>query len=54
MNLAIGKTTFTPLQSDLFTQMNNYRDVVFCNRTLSNAKEIRNAYILHAINHITK
>ncbi|CEP10770.1 hypothetical protein [Parasitella parasitica] len=51
----IKKTvTFTPLQDHLFCQMNNYRDIVFCNRSLSNAKEIRNAYALHALNHITK
>ncbi|KAL7311382.1 rRNA-binding ribosome biosynthesis protein utp25 [Mucor circinelloides] len=51
----IKKTiTFTPLQDHLFHQMNNYRDMVFCNRSLSNAKEIRNAYALHALNHITK
>ncbi|GAN05080.1 DUF1253 domain-containing protein [Mucor ambiguus] len=51
----IKKTvTFTPLQDHLFNQMNNYRDMVFCNRSLSNAKEIRNAYALHALNHITK
>ncbi|KAI8097867.1 uncharacterized protein B0P05DRAFT_522396 [Gilbertella persicaria] len=46
--------TFTPLQDRLFNQMNNYRDVVYCNRNLNNAKEIRNTYLLHAINHITK
>ncbi|KAI8644844.1 hypothetical protein BD408DRAFT_339777 [Parasitella parasitica] len=52
---AIKKTvTFTPLQDRLFCQMNSYRDIVFCNRSLSNAKEIRNAYALHALNHITK
>ncbi|KAI8382408.1 hypothetical protein BD560DRAFT_323096 [Blakeslea trispora] len=45
---------FTPLQNRLFHQMNNYRDVMYCNRNLSNAKEIRNAYLLHAVNHITK
>lgn len=49
-----NKGTFTPLQNSLFSQMNNYRDMVFCNRELSNAKEIRNAYVLHALNHVTK
>lgn len=34
--------------------MNTYRDVVFCNRDLSNAKAIRNTYALHALNHVTK
>lgn len=50
----LSAVTFTPLQDHLFHQMNNYRDMVFCNRSLSNAKEIRNAYALHALNHITK
>ncbi|KAI7904789.1 uncharacterized protein BX663DRAFT_503540 [Cokeromyces recurvatus] len=50
----VKKALFTPLQNNLFTQMNNYRDVLFCNRTMDNAKEIRNTYALHAINHITK
>ncbi|GAA5800540.1 hypothetical protein HPULCUR_005975 [Helicostylum pulchrum] len=49
-----GKGIFTPLQNNLFNQMNSYRDVVFCNRELSNAKAIRNTYALHALNHITK
>lgn len=49
-----NKGTFTPLQNNLFNQMNNYRDMVFCNRELSNAKEIRNTYVLHALNHVTK
>lgn len=54
MCITIGKGTFTPLQNNLFNQMNNYRDMVYCNRDMSNAKEIRNAYCLHALNHITK
>ncbi|KAG0749492.1 hypothetical protein G6F61_001043 [Rhizopus arrhizus] len=49
-----GRALFTPLQSSLFRQMNDYRDIAYCNRTLENAKEIRNSYVLHALNHVTK
>ncbi|KAI8147823.1 hypothetical protein BJV82DRAFT_593490 [Fennellomyces sp. T-0311] len=45
---------FTPLQDRLFQQFNAYRDVLYCNRSLDNAAEIRNAYVLHALNHIHK
>ncbi|KAI7851631.1 hypothetical protein BDC45DRAFT_538077 [Circinella umbellata] len=45
---------FTPLQDRLFQQMNEYRDVLYCNRNLDNATEIRNTYVLHALNHIHK
>ncbi|KAI9488556.1 hypothetical protein BDB00DRAFT_38877 [Zychaea mexicana] len=45
---------FTPLQDRLFQQFNEYRDVMYCNRSLDNADEIRNAYVLHALNHIHK
>lgn len=46
--------TFTPLQNALIEPMNEYRDVLFSNRNLQNAKEIRNAYTLHALNHVFK
>ncbi|KAI8967354.1 hypothetical protein BDF20DRAFT_829714 [Mycotypha africana] len=49
-----GKGTFSPLQNCLFNQLNNYRDIVYCNRSMHNAKEIRNAYVLHAVNHVMK
>ncbi|KAG0191643.1 rRNA-binding ribosome biosynthesis protein utp25 [Apophysomyces sp. BC1034] len=45
---------FTPLQESLFNHMNQYRDIMYCNRTIENASEIRNTYILHALNHVTK
>ncbi|KAI8981522.1 hypothetical protein BDB01DRAFT_723870 [Pilobolus umbonatus] len=48
------KGQLTPLQTKLFHQMNQYRDVLFCNRNMTNAKAIRNAYVLHAVNHIYK
>ncbi|CAO3600758.1 unnamed protein product [Absidia cylindrospora] len=47
-------SVFTPLQEKLFGPISQYRDMVFSNRSLDNAKEIRNLYALHAMNHITK
>lgn len=44
----------TPLQKSLFHSFNQYRDVAYCNRDIENAKEIRRAYALHAMNHIMK
>lgn len=49
-----GRALLSPLQNSLFHQMNEYRDIAYCNRTLDNAKEIRNVYALHALNHVTK
>ncbi|KAI9256181.1 hypothetical protein BY458DRAFT_461414 [Sporodiniella umbellata] len=49
-----GRMLMTPLQNSLFQQMNMYRDLAYCNRTLDSAKEIRHAYALHALNHVTK
>ncbi|KAI8374291.1 uncharacterized protein BYT42DRAFT_398746 [Radiomyces spectabilis] len=45
---------FTPLQERLFNHIHRFRDVMYCNRTVDNAKEIRNIYALHAMNHVTK
>ncbi|CAO3653422.1 unnamed protein product [Cunninghamella echinulata] len=45
---------FTPTQEKLFEHINKYQDIMFGNRSIENAKEIRNLYALHAINHITK
>ncbi|KAI8078645.1 uncharacterized protein BX664DRAFT_303356 [Halteromyces radiatus] len=49
-----GPSVFTPLQESLFEHINKYRDIMFSNRSITNAKEIRNLYALHAVNHITK
>ncbi|KAI9287888.1 hypothetical protein BC943DRAFT_319045 [Umbelopsis sp. AD052] len=46
--------TMTPLQNSLFHSFNQYRDVAYCNRDIDNAKEIRKAYALHALNHVLK
>ncbi|KAF9988004.1 rRNA-binding ribosome biosynthesis protein utp25 [Modicella reniformis] len=45
---------FTPLQEALIEPINQYKDLLFTNRTMQNAKEIRNLYVLHAINHVYK
>ncbi|KAG0204610.1 rRNA-binding ribosome biosynthesis protein utp25 [Mortierella sp. GBA30] len=45
---------FTPLQQALIEPMNEYRDILFTNRTMQNAKELRNLYSLHALNHVFK
>ncbi|KAI7879425.1 DUF1253-domain-containing protein [Lichtheimia hyalospora FSU 10163] len=45
---------FTPLQERLFRYFNEHRDVLYCNRTVENAAEIRNAYALHILNYIYK
>ncbi|KAH8556050.1 hypothetical protein BGW37DRAFT_479631 [Umbelopsis sp. PMI_123] len=44
----------TPLQMSLFHSFSQYRDVAYCNRDIDNAKEIRRAYALHALNHVLK
>ncbi|KAF8935328.1 rRNA-binding ribosome biosynthesis protein utp25 [Dissophora ornata] len=45
---------FTPLQEALIEPINEYRDILFSNRSMQNAKEIRNIYTLHALNHVFK
>ncbi|XP_074655131.1 U3 small nucleolar RNA-associated protein 25 homolog [Tubulanus polymorphus] len=44
----------TPLQYELFSIMNNYKDLCFPLRTYDNGEEIRLVYCLHAINHALK
>ncbi|KAF9970800.1 hypothetical protein BGZ73_006419 [Actinomortierella ambigua] len=46
--------TFTPLQRALVEPMNEYKDILFTNRTIETSQEIRNLYVLHALNHIFK
>ncbi|KAF9917621.1 rRNA-binding ribosome biosynthesis protein utp25 [Linnemannia zychae] len=45
---------FTPLQQALAEPMTEYKDILFSNRDLQNAQELRNLYSLHAINHVFK
>ncbi|KAH8401353.1 hypothetical protein KR009_004865 [Drosophila setifemur] len=42
------------LQSELFYIANNYQDLYYPHRTLSNAEDIRYVYCLHALNHMLK
>ncbi|RUP44070.1 hypothetical protein BC936DRAFT_149979 [Jimgerdemannia flammicorona] len=46
--------SFTPLQYRLFQHINRYRDVLYCDRTHLNAREIRHVYALHTLNHVMK
>ncbi|XP_058525122.1 U3 small nucleolar RNA-associated protein 25 homolog [Ochotona princeps] len=46
---------FTPLQKELFSIMNSYRDLFYPERTaLKNGEEIRHVYCLHVLNHVLK
>lgn len=46
---------FTLLQRELFCIMNLYKDLFYPERTaLGNGEEIRQAYCLHALNHVLK
>ncbi|ORX53676.1 DUF1253-domain-containing protein [Hesseltinella vesiculosa] len=47
-----GKS-LTPLQAKLLTQMSQYQDILYGSRSLDNKKEIRNAYAIHAMNHVS-
>lgn len=48
-------STFTPLQRELFSIMNSYRDLFYPERNaLTNGEEIRHTYCLHALNHVLK
>ncbi|KAL4239096.1 hypothetical protein ACF0H5_003799 [Mactra antiquata] len=53
-NLCGVKDGLTPLQSTLFSIMNNYQDILYSDRTFKNGEEIRLTYCLHAVNHILK
>lgn len=44
----------SPLQSEIFSIINNYQDFYYPYRTFNNAEEIRFVYCLHAVNHILK
>lgn len=45
---------FTPLQKELFAIINNYQDLYYPERTLTNADDIRFIYCLHVVNHMLK
>lgn len=44
----------TPLQTELFSIINQYQDLYYPERNIKNGEEIRLTYCLHAINHILK
>ncbi|RKP06438.1 digestive organ expansion factor [Thamnocephalis sphaerospora] len=43
---------FTPLQLKLMAAMHGYRDLLYTNRTQTDADAIRNVYALHILNHV--
>ncbi|XP_066451689.1 U3 small nucleolar RNA-associated protein 25 homolog isoform X2 [Eleutherodactylus coqui] len=46
---------FTPLQRELFTIMNSYKDLYYPSRmATAQGEEIRHVYCLHALNHVLK
>ncbi|KAK6621434.1 hypothetical protein RUM44_001241 [Polyplax serrata] len=51
---SVANEDFSQLQKELFSVMNNYQDLFYCERTLQNGEEVRFTYCLHAVNHILK
>lgn len=50
----LSNLSLTPLQCEIFSVINNYQDLLYTQRTLESAEEIRKTYCLHALNHIIK
>lgn len=46
--------TFDPTEKALSSLLFNYRDVLFCGRTVGNSDSLRQLVCLHAVNHIFK
>lgn len=46
--------TLSPVQQTLGSVLFNYRDVLHCDRTVSNAEQLRQLTCLHVLNHIFK
>ena len=46
--------SFDSLEGTLAPYIFNYRDVLFCNRTLANAERLRTMTCLHVLNHVFK
>ncbi|XP_057337963.1 U3 small nucleolar RNA-associated protein 25 homolog [Microplitis mediator] len=53
-NLDENPSALTPTQKELFSIVNNYQDLLFCERTFDNESEIMFTYCLHTINHLLK
>ncbi|KAL7750765.1 rRNA-binding ribosome biosynthesis protein utp25 [Sorochytrium milnesiophthora] len=50
----VGDAGLTSLQSALLPFINRYQDLLFCNRTVANAAELRQLYCIHVLNHVFK
>ncbi|KAM4040529.1 U3 small nucleolar RNA-associated protein 25 homolog [Anomaloglossus baeobatrachus] len=49
------RNKFSPIQRELFTVMNSYRDLYYPSRMVNaQGEEIRRVYCLHALNHVLK
>lgn len=53
-HLKQNQNDFTPLQTELFSIINNYQDLFYSSRSHENGEEIRFIYTLHALNHVMK
>ncbi|XP_001603443.2 digestive organ expansion factor homolog [Nasonia vitripennis] len=53
-DLETNPSPLTPLQKELLSVINNYQDLLYCERTFDNEAEIQFTYCLHAINHVLK
>ena len=52
--LHLSREKYQPLQAQLFERFDAYRDVLFTARTFNNAKQLREMYVLHVLNHLFK
>ncbi|KAI9771359.1 MAG: rRNA-binding ribosome biosynthesis protein utp25 [Geoglossum simile] len=48
------RPTFCPLEGTISPYVFNYQDLLFCARSLQNAKELRTLICLHTLNHVFK
>ncbi|XP_008549358.1 U3 small nucleolar RNA-associated protein 25 homolog [Microplitis demolitor] len=53
-DLDSNPSALTPTQKELFSIVNNYQDLLYCERTFDNENEIMFTYCLHTINHLLK
>lgn len=50
----LAEELFSPLQHELFSLANEYRDVYYPEQSHMNSDEIRTVYCLHSLNHVLK